>query len=323
VSRFANDRAEHDLRAALDLAGRGQDPGERAALERELRGRLAIFGAYGRGTVPAPRMHERFLSDLPLLDPEGAAGWVGMAVMTGVGGDYAGSVAMAEHVLSGSPVPVAAFAAHYVLGWASFVRGRLDEARLELGLVEQLLTTLRSDLPGLFHAVAVTTPMYAALIAHVAGDESGADAGIALASARATASDVGEINLAVTKCWLHAMRGDVDGARAGVDRCVVLAQRMDYPLFAMHGGIVGGWADAMVADVAGADPAYEAYHATKCVLFLPFYLLLRAEAHAKIGDRATAARLVAESRAVSADLGDVCLSPRLTAFADALVPTGS
>jgi len=213
-----------------------------------------------------------------------------------------------------------------VLGWASFVRGRLDEARLELGLVEQLLTTLRTDLPGLFHAVAVTTPMYAALIAHVDGDESGADAGIALASARATASDVGEINLAVTKCWLHAMRGDVDAARAGVDRCAVLAQRMDYPLFAMHAGIVGGWADAMAADVAGAeraDRAYEAYLATKCVLFLPFYLLLRAEAHAKTGDRATAARLVAESRAVSADLGDVCLSPRLTAFADALVPTGS
>ena len=40
-------------------------------------------------------------------------------------------------------------------------------------------------------------------------------------------------------------------------------------------------------------------------------------------DVATAARLVVESRAVSGSLGDVCLSPRLTAFADALVPPAS
>ena len=72
-----------------------------------------------------------------------------------------------------------------------------------------------------------------------------------------------------------------------------------------------------------ADEAYEEYRATGIRLFLPFYLLLRAEAHATTGDAAAAAQFVVESRAASAELGDVCLSPRLTAFADALVPPDS
>ncbi|HEY2673733.1 MAG TPA: hypothetical protein VGJ07_25640, partial [Rugosimonospora sp.] len=70
-----------------------------------------------------------------------------------------------------------------------------------------------------------------------------------------------------------------------------------------------------------ADAAYADYVATGIRMYLPLYLLLRAEAHAVNGDPERAANLVREARAVSVDTGDVCLSPRLTCLAETLVPS--
>jgi hypothetical protein len=98
---------------------------------------------------------------------------------------------------------------------------------------------------------------------------------------------------------------------------------MDYPLFALQARIVGGWADAVAGDAAGADRAdlaREDYAATGVRLFLPFHLLLCAEAHAATGDEVTAARLVARSRTASNESGDRCVSPRLASFAAGLTP---
>jgi len=246
--------------------------------------------------------------------------------MTGVAGDYAATIALAEHALVGDVLPVTAVAAHYALGWAQFVLGRVDLARYEFATVEELMSGIAIDVPGLFVSVAVTAPCWAALIAHVSGDDSGADARIALGAARATHSDLGHLHVALLRSWLAAMRRDVMDARSSGAVCARLSERLGYPLFPLHARIIGGWADTLAGDVAGAeraDTAYGEYHAAGVRLFLPFYLLLRAEAHAETGDPATAARLVVESRAVSASLGDVCLSPRLNAFADTLVPPAS
>jgi DNA-binding SARP family transcriptional activator len=326
LSRFANDHAEQNLTAALDLARQVRDPAERAALERQMQGRLAIFLGYTRGRLLPPHLRDGVRPAPPPKDAESTAGWLGTAIMTGVAGDYAATIALAEHALVDEVPPVTAVAAHYALGWAQFVLGRVDAARHEFATVEELMSGIAIDVPGLFVSVAVTTPCWAALIAHVSGDDAGADARIALGAARATGSDLGNLHVALLRSWLAAMRRDVMDARSNAADCARLSERLDYPLFPLHARIIGGWADTLAGDVAGAeraDAAYGEYHAAGVRLFQPFYLLLRAEAHAETGDAATAARLVIESRAVSAGLGDVCLSPRLTAFADALVPPAS
>jgi DNA-binding SARP family transcriptional activator len=326
VSRFASDRAEQNLRAALDLARQVRDPLERAALERQMEGRLAIFLAYTRGRVLDPHVGDGVRTAPGPRDAESTAGWLGTAIMTGVSGDYAATIAVAERALDGDVLPVAAIAAHYALGWAHFVCGRAEVARREFMAMEELMSGIGADVPGLFLSVPVTAAGYAALIAHVRGDEREADARMALACARADGSDIGQVNLALLRSWLAGMRRDVEEAVSSADTCIRLSERLDYPLYRPQVRVVRGWADTLMGDAAGAeraDAAYVEYYATGVRLFLPFYLLLRAEAYAAIGDAATAARLVVESRVVSADVGDVCLSPRLNAFADALVPPAS
>ena len=322
LSRFANDAAEQSLREALDLARQVPDPAERVALERQMEGRLAIFLAYTRGSVLPPRPDAAPQAPPP-TDPESAAGWLGTAIMTGVSGDYPATVRLAEQALAVQLVPVASAAAHYALAFGHFMSGRVDVARREYAAVEGLLSALGSDLPGLLASLAVSVATYSAMAAHMEGDEAAADAWMTTAAARGTASDVAAINVALGRCWLAGMRGNVEEARAAATTCGGFAERMDYPLFALQARIVSGWADALAGDAAGAeraDLAREEYAATGVRLFLPFHLLLCAEAHAATGDTATAARLVTRSRVVSLECGDVCRSPRLLSFGEGLVP---
>jgi hypothetical protein len=326
ISRFAYDRAEQNLAVALDLARQVRDPAQRAGLEREVQGRLAIFLAYVRGRIADIPSTNRARLDAPTTEGESTAAWLGTAIMTGAAGNAAATAALAEDVLSRAATPVAAVAAHFALGWAHFVGGRLLLADHELSEVESAMAAHAGHIPGLFASVEVTTPGYAALILHSEGDEQGADARMEVAAARAAGSDIGAINLALLHCRLAGMRGDVEAAVAGARTCTELSQRLGFPLFGLQARLVRGWAEALSGDKGGAacaDAAYDDYCATGVRFFLPLYLLLRAEAYASTGNSRTAARLVVESRAVSAELGDVCLSPRLTAFADALVPRAS
>ena len=65
---------------------------------------------------------------------------------------------------------------------------------------------------------------------------------------------------------------------------------------------------------ARIDAAYAAYLESGIRLFVPLYLLLRAEVHGS-------ADLVDQARAASAELDDVCLSPRLLALSTTLQRT--
>jgi hypothetical protein len=92
-------------------------------------------------------------------------------------------------------------------------------------------------------------------------------------------------------------------------------------VYEVHAQLLAAWADAVLGDPLAAHRADELYGriaASRIVLFVPFYLLLRAEAHAAGGRLDQAADLVAEAAARSAELGDVCRSPRLTALAEEL-----
>jgi hypothetical protein len=116
---------------------------------------------------------------------------------------------------------------------------------------------------------------------------------------------------------LAAMRGDAETARSHASTCVVLSDRFGYPVFRQHAAILAGWADAMLGDPAGPariDAAYAAYLKSGIRLFVPMYLLLRAEVHGS-------AELVDQAQAASAELDDVCLSPRLLALSSALQRT--
>src|SRR3954454_24223146 len=79
LSRFANHRAEQKLRAALDLAGQVRAPAQRAALEQQMQGRLAILLAYTRGSVlPLQRRDGAPPAAVP-TDAQSTAGWLGTA----------------------------------------------------------------------------------------------------------------------------------------------------------------------------------------------------------------------------------------------------
>jgi hypothetical protein len=66
--------------------------------------------------------------------------------------------------------------------------------------------------------------------------------------------------------------------------------------------------------------AFARYVATGLRIWEPMYLLLRAEAHEAWGGERQARELITQSRAVEARTGEVCSSPRLLAWAQALVP---
>ena len=90
-------------------------------------------------------------------------------------------------------------------------------------------------------------------------------------------------------------------------------------MIGLHAALVAAWAAALLGDpeaVARADDAYARCADSGVLLFVPFYLLLRAEAHVVAGHPDQAAALVTEAAARSAELGDVCRAPRLIALSD-------
>jgi DNA-binding SARP family transcriptional activator len=322
LTRFANEQAERHLRDALELVSGVSDDEERGQLERRLRGRLAALLAYTRGTLPESPGADG-LSVPVMTDAESAAAWLGTTVMTAIRGHYALAVTTAEQALAGGVPPVGALAAHYVVGWANYVRGRIEGAELGFANMERVIAASPdTDVAGVLSVAGVSGAGHAALAAHIVGDDAKADARIRLAEARAAGSEISLINFELCACWLAGMRGAPAEAQLHAAGCAEMAGRLQYPLYSMHAALVGGWADAMRGDAAGAahaDAAYADYVATGIRMYLPLYLLLRAEAHVANGDPARAANLVREARAVSVDTGDVCLSPRLREFAETVV----
>ena len=322
LTRFANDLAEQHLRTALDLAAHIDDPDTRTDLERRVRGRLTALLVYAGGTMPDSP--EAGLSVPVMVDADSAAAWLGTTLMTCVGGHYGLAIETAEQALARNPPPVGAVAALFVLGWASYVVGRADGADRAFAAMEQLIETgPDTDIAGALSVVSVAGAGHEALVAHILGDEAEADRHLGVAKARAADAPISLINVELSSCWLACMRGDTARTRVHAAACAEMADRLHYPLFALQAAIMGGWADAMCGDTAGAaraDAAYADFVATGIRLFLPLYLLLRAEAHEALRDSPVAADLVREARVVSAEIGDVCLSPRLTEFSETLVP---
>ncbi len=120
---------------------------------------------------------------------------------------------------------------------------------------------------------------------------------------------------------LMALRGDAKGCREAARRCAAIADRVESPVYAVHAHVLAAWADALLGDPQAVDRADQAYirvAASGVQLFVPFFLLLRAEAHAVSGRPDRAAELVAEAAARSAELGDVLRAPRLVELARAL-----
>ena len=125
---------------------------------------------------------------------------------------------------------------------------------------------------------------------------------------------------------LLAMRGDARGCRAAARTCVATALRLGSPAYREEALLMLAWAEAVLGDPQAAGRADEAYQRivdSRILLFLPFFLLLRADAHAVTGRPDVAAALVAEAADRSAELGDVCRAPRLVALAEELAAPGT
>jgi hypothetical protein len=322
LSRYAHDQAEQHLRTALDLVAQVREPTERAALEGPVRGRLTFFlltlhgtGAEGPSAV-GPDV-------APPTDAESTIGWLGAMIQLTLGGRAAQAAAAAEAVLAVERPPQARFCAHFVRGFASHSTGRIPVAREEFEAMEGLAAQgVDVQIPGFFVG-AVVAAAQGAVVAHTDGDEPRADALLAIAVVRAAGSPWALVTVAQHQCWLAAMRGDAERARDHATQCRDLAQRLDVAVYGHIGGIIGGWADALLGDTSGADradAAFEQYLTTGIRFFVPLYFLLRAEAHAASGRHRRAHDLIDLSRAVAAETGEVCSSPRLLAWAQALVP---
>jgi hypothetical protein len=322
LSRFANDQAERHLRTALDLISRVRDPTEKAALEGPVRGRLTFLLLTLRGT----RAVEPVDADdhvVPPLDAQSAIGWLGSMIQIVLTGRAAQAALVAEAVVTLDVPPEAQFAAHFVRGFASHMTGRITMARQEFEALEGLIAQgVDVQIPGFFNGPVVAAAQLA-LLAHIAGDERRADMHLATALERAAGSPQGLVTAAQHQGWLAAMRGDAEPARRHAVACRALSEELDVPIYGYVGDIVGGWADAILGEPSGADRAdsgFERLVATGLRLFFPMYLLLRAEAHAASGRTGRAQELIRQSRAVRADTGEVCSSPRLLAWAAGLAP---
>jgi hypothetical protein len=328
LTRFANDQAEQNLRAALALVAQVSDPAERSRLEGPLRGRLALLEANVRGigaTQTSGQGYDPPASFAPPITSEATAGWLGAIVMASISGNMHAAVLHAEDVLEMALPPVGEASARFVLGFTSSILGHTEVASVQFRALEELLDAgLDMDIPGTF-SVPVAASLYEALLAHVVGDEGAADIHLTVARTRAGGLDRSLVLVEQVCSWVAAMRGDATAARVHATACMEIAQRLSYPIYDLSGQLIDAWADVTTGDasrLAVADASYAGIVATGLPMLTPFYLLLCAEAHATIGDEAAAADLVRRSRAISEASGDVLIGPRLAAFADNLVPSG-
>ena len=321
LSRYANDQAEQHLRTALALISQVPNPTERAALEGPVRGRLTFLLLTVRGAQADEPVTEQGV--IAPRDAESTIGWLGSMIRATLTGQAPQAAAAAEVILAGEALPVTQFCAQFVRGFASHLMGRITVAREAFDAMEGLAAEgVDVQIPGFF-AGAVVAAAEAALLAHVGGDEPRADALMATAVTRAAGSEQGLVTVAQHQCWLAAMRGDPEPARQHAADCRALSERLDVPLYRHVADLVGGWADAMLGDTAGADradSAFDHYLATGLRLNIPLYLLLRAEAHSAGGRDGRAGELIRQSRALEVVRGEVCSSPRLLAWAAAQLP---
>jgi DNA-binding SARP family transcriptional activator len=322
LSRYANDHAERHLRTAVDLISQVRDPAERSALDGPVRGRLTFLLLTVRGAgAEMPVAAE--LDVVAPIDTESTVGWLGGMLRAILTGHAAQTAAAAEMVLAAEPPPQTRFCAHFVRGFASHMTGRIAVARADFDAMEDLAAQgVDVRIPGFF-AGAVVAAAEAAIVAHIAGEEKRADTLLATAVTRAAGTAQGMVTTAQHQIWLAAMRGDAELARRHAAECHALAEQLDVPVYGYVAAIAGGWSDAVLGDAGGAaraDAAFDRYVATGLRLFEPLYLLLRAEAHAASGRARTARELIRSARAVRAQTGEVCSSPRLLAWAEANLP---
>src|SRR3954452_20028832 len=327
LTRFANDQAEQDLRAALALVAQISDPAERSRLEGPLRGRLALLEANVRGiraTQTSGQGYDPPVSFAPPTTPEATAGWLGAMVMTSISGNMHAAVSRAEDVLEMALPPVGEASARFVLGFTSSILGHTQAASVQFRALDELLDAgLDMDIPGTF-SVPVAASLYQALLAHLVGDEGAADVHLTVARTRARGVTRSLVLVEQVCSWVAAMRGDATAAHFHATACMEIAQRLSYPIYDLSGQLIDAWADVTTSDASRlnvADASYAGIVATGLPMLTPFYLLLCAEAHATTGHEAAARDLVRQSRAVSEASGDVLIGPRLAAFADNLVPS--
>jgi DNA-binding SARP family transcriptional activator len=320
LSRYAHQEAQRLLEEALDRLAAVPDPAERAVLAGPVRGKLSTVRTWTSGTAADPPPLD---AAGPPTDPDRTAGWLSTLLMSCLGGGYGRAVAIAEQALADGLPPIGRLGAHFVIGWAAFHSGRIDTSDEHLRRFEELSEqepALR--IPGAISTVEVSVAGYASLIAHIRGDEDGADRAMALAESRAAVRpEPNGIHVHLHHAWLAAMRGDAASAGRHARDCLAACERFAFPMFGLHAAVLAAWSDALLGDAsapARADRAYAAYVASGVRLWVSMYLLLRAEAHAAAGAVETAVQLVEQSRAANLEFEDVCRSPRLLALSKVL-----
>jgi predicted ATPase len=118
--------------------------------------------------------------------------------------------------------------------------------------------------------------------------------------------------LAYTICHARGMmdifRRCADDTRSYASNVISICTEYDFPFWAAGGQILDGWAIACLGNadegINKLDEGLTAWRKTGARLWLPIFLALKAEAHAKIGRSDTALKTIDEALTISTETGE-------------------
>ena len=301
-ARGAFDAAAHALLGALDHltllpSGLGRDAAE-------LRVRMAVGPALvaTRGWF-GPDVAENYERAMALCDelgpcPEAPFAVYGLATVTELRGEYERTDRLLQPLVD--TASEVATEAEELLACSTFHQGKFEQslehavAVLQAwdGSSESVLLSRLAEHP------ASSCSSWAALSSWYLGryEESlrFADEAIAIGQRHA----YGLSTAKAQRAFLHQLRGEPERCREWASATIELAEAQGFPMRALQGQILLGWADAVMGAPEGAaraEVAFERFRATGARLTEPYFLVLLAECHLA-GDRPElAVRLLAEA----------------------------
>ena len=301
-ARGAFDAAAHSLLAALDhLTLLPSGPGRDAA---ELRVRMAVGPALvaTRGWF-GPDVAENYERAMALCDelgpcPEAPFAVYGLATVTELRGEYERTDRLLQPLVD--TASEVATEAEELLACSTFHQGKFEQslehavAVLEAwdGSSESVLMSRLAEHP------ASSCSSWAALSSWYLGryEESlrFADEAIAIGQRHTYGLSTAQAQ----RAFLHQLRGEPERCREWASATIELAEAQGFPMRALQGQILLGWADAVMGSPEGtarAEVAFERFRATGARLTEPYFLVLLAESHLA-GDRPElAVRLLGEA----------------------------
>ncbi len=318
LSRYSGEVALEALYTAVSLAGDIEEPEIRIATEDRLRGRIAQVSTTTLASPPAwVEGHEPVLR--PPVDPESAASWSSSAILTGATGHIDWTRRQAEAAMNHDLPPESRLVVRFALAWAALLTGQLDAAADHLELLRSLIEDGGVRVTGAIDNHLESSYFLMALHAHARGDDDASVAFLDTADRLAPPAASSRLILRLYRCLIGALRGHSEEVARLAAGTVSLADELGYDVFRLQARVLLAWSSAIAGDVAALDDleaGVDQFAATGLRVYLPMYYLLAADAALTHHQADRAAASIARSAEITAETGEVPLSPRLLLLRD-------